>query len=164
MSRPSNPPPSNGEDTLCNLRRILSSEWSGDNSGRIDFRLASHEWGFGILREGDRLAEHCERFAPGGRYYKFIQDGQIRDWMILNCRTSRLWLYGRKSISLPIVFLFAGACANCIWHSKGGQCGFYGGKSADWDSEMDMCVHPSGLSARWPPGPRQWRSRQRLAC
>jgi hypothetical protein len=43
--------------------------------------------------------------------------------------------------------LFAGACANCIWHSKGAQCEFYGGKSAHWDSEMDMCVHPSALSA-----------------
>jgi hypothetical protein len=97
--------------------------------------------------EGDRLAEHCERFAPGGRYYKFIQDGQIRDWMSLDCRTSRSWLYGRKSVPLPIVSLFAGACANCIWHSKGAQCEFYGGKSAHWDSEIDMCVHPSPLSA-----------------
>jgi hypothetical protein len=42
--------------------------------------------------------------------------------------------------------LFAGACANC-WHSKGAQCEFYGGKSARWDSEMDMCVHSSALSA-----------------
>jgi hypothetical protein len=83
----------------------ITSEWSGDNSGRIDFRLVSHGWGFEILREGDRLAEHCERFAPGGRYYKFVQDGQIRDWVILDCRTSRPRPYGGKCIPLPIVFL-----------------------------------------------------------
>ncbi|GFG07309.1 hypothetical protein IFM5058_03356 [Aspergillus udagawae] len=40
--------------------------------------------------------------------------------------------------------LFVGACANCIWHSKGAQCEFYGGKSAHWDSEMDMTVLQQG--------------------
>ncbi|GFG26527.1 hypothetical protein IFM61606_06513 [Aspergillus udagawae] len=40
--------------------------------------------------------------------------------------------------------LFAGGCANCIWHSKGAQCEFYGGKSAHWDSEMDMTVLQQG--------------------
>jgi hypothetical protein len=34
--------------------------------------------------------------------------------------------------------MFTGACANCIWHSKGAQCEFYAGKSAHWDSEADM--------------------------
>jgi hypothetical protein len=43
--------------------------------------------------------------------------------------------------------LFARACAICIWHSQGAQCEFYGGKSAHWDCEMNMCVHLSGLSA-----------------
>ncbi|GIC92481.1 uncharacterized protein Aud_008947 [Aspergillus udagawae] len=40
--------------------------------------------------------------------------------------------------------LLAGACANCIWHSRGAQCEFYGGKSAHWDSEMDMTVLQQG--------------------
>jgi hypothetical protein len=33
------------------------------------------------------------------------KDGQIRDWDILDCRTSRSRPYGGKCIPLPIVFL-----------------------------------------------------------
>ncbi|GFF47728.1 hypothetical protein IFM46972_08369 [Aspergillus udagawae] len=40
--------------------------------------------------------------------------------------------------------LFAGACANCIWHSKGAQCEFYAGKSSHWNSDDDMNILQQG--------------------
>lgn len=66
----------------------ISSEWSSGGNGRIDFRLAQVGWGIELLREGDRLKDHCERFNPGGRYATWIQDGSIQDWLIIDCRTS----------------------------------------------------------------------------
>jgi len=44
----------------------ISSEWSQPGDGRIDFRVIEPAWGFELLREGDRLAEHCHRFKAGG--------------------------------------------------------------------------------------------------
>lgn len=46
-----------------------------------------------------RLTEHCERFAPGGRYYKFMQDGPIRDLIVGPADLGRMVV----SASLPIV-------------------------------------------------------------
>lgn len=39
--------------------------------GYIDFVITlpdGNRWGVELLRDGDRLAEHASRFAPGGRY------------------------------------------------------------------------------------------------
>lgn len=66
----------------------ISSEWSGTSGGRIDFLVPSACWGFELLRDGDRIEEHCSRFEPGGAYHPWIQDGRIKDWLILDCRHS----------------------------------------------------------------------------
>ncbi|KAK2813210.1 hypothetical protein FQN50_000888 [Emmonsiellopsis sp. PD_5] len=66
----------------------ISSEWSKDNDGRIDFRVVDPGWGVELLRDGDRLAEHCGRFAPTGSYSNWIRGGQLKDWLILDCRHS----------------------------------------------------------------------------
>ncbi|KAJ5908689.1 hypothetical protein N7495_001371 [Penicillium taxi] len=67
----------------------ITSEWSPDGLGRIDFRLGSMRWGFELLREGDRLTEHCQRFVVNGSYSKWITNDLLRDWLIIDFRTSR---------------------------------------------------------------------------
>ncbi|KAL1968108.1 hypothetical protein VTN77DRAFT_2238 [Rasamsonia byssochlamydoides] len=73
---------------VLNFSAKVSSEWSGDGSGRIDFRITDVGWGIELLRDGDRLAEHCERFVGRGKYTQWIQNGWIKDWLIIDCRTS----------------------------------------------------------------------------
>jgi hypothetical protein len=66
----------------------ISSEWSRDKGGRVDFRISGPKWAVEMLRDGDRLKDHCNRFLPGGKYYQWIKSGSIRDWIILDCRCS----------------------------------------------------------------------------
>lgn len=64
----------------------ISSEWSGGQcQGRIDFRITEPCWGVEILRDGDRLSQHCNRFEKQGLYYDWISDGLIKEWLILDC-------------------------------------------------------------------------------
>jgi len=64
----------------------ISSEWSHAGDGRIDFRIIEPAWGVELLRDGDRLTQHCDRFRDNGIYHKWILGGLIRDWLILDCR------------------------------------------------------------------------------
>ena len=66
----------------------VSSEWSQSEDGRIDFRILGPKWGIELLRDGDRLTEHCNRFLGKGAYHQWIADGSMKDWIILDCRHS----------------------------------------------------------------------------
>lgn len=72
----------------------ISSEWSCAGDGRIDFRIIEPAWGIEILRDGDRLTEHCNRFLDLGAYHRWITKGFIKDWLILDCRHSSPQKYG----------------------------------------------------------------------
>ncbi|CRG90461.1 hypothetical protein PISL3812_07505 [Talaromyces islandicus] len=74
--------------TILGYTMDVTSEWSPDGVGRIDFRLGSVGWGIELLREGDRLHEHCQRFTIDGSYGKWIQLGHLKDWLVIDCRTS----------------------------------------------------------------------------
>lgn len=66
----------------------ISSDWSRYGDGRIDFRIVGPGWGVELLRDGDRLAEHCNRFFDKGAYHQWIKNGWVKDWIILDCRHS----------------------------------------------------------------------------
>ncbi|KAJ5899609.1 hypothetical protein N7495_004353 [Penicillium taxi] len=66
----------------------VTSEWSSGGRGRIDFRFAQVQWGVELLCNGDRLNEHCDRFSPGGTYWPWIANGSLKDWLIIDCRTT----------------------------------------------------------------------------
>ncbi|KAL1964976.1 hypothetical protein VTN77DRAFT_6176 [Rasamsonia byssochlamydoides] len=66
----------------------ISSEWSRTGDGRIDFRIIEPAWGIELLRDGDRLSERCNRFSPQSNYHRWISDGLLKDWLILDCRHS----------------------------------------------------------------------------
>ena len=79
----------------------ISSKWSQFGNGRIDFRIVGPKWGVEILRDGDRLTEHCNRFLDKGAYHQWIVDGSMKDWIILDCRHSRPQKYRMIASFLP---------------------------------------------------------------
>jgi hypothetical protein len=67
----------------------LTSEWSGrESGGSVDFQIKCQKWAIECVREGDRLQEHIARFQRGGRYYEWITTGQVKEYIILDFRTS----------------------------------------------------------------------------
>lgn len=67
----------------------LSSEWSPVGlNGPVDFRMKSMNWAIECVREGDRLQQHVKRFQEGGKYHRWIQDGSITEYIIIDFRTS----------------------------------------------------------------------------
>jgi len=67
----------------------LTPEWKGlSSNGEVDFHIRSVKWAIECVREGDRLKEHISGFQPGGRYYPMIASGEIRDYILLDFRTS----------------------------------------------------------------------------
>jgi hypothetical protein len=73
-----------------NFNVYLTSEWSGSSLvGRIDFHVRDVKWVVECVRDGDRIDEHIERFEKGGRYHRWIRSGEIKDYIILDFRTSK---------------------------------------------------------------------------
>jgi hypothetical protein len=81
----------------------LTSEWAGRPlGGRVDFQIKSVKWAIECVMEGDRLEDHIARFLLGGRYYKWIMSGEIREYIVLDFRKSK----PRKVRGIVIYFLF----------------------------------------------------------
>lgn len=76
----------------------LSSEWSADWNGRTDFRLPDVGWGIDLVREGNRLEERCQSYTAGGRYAHLFKKGLLKDWLIIDCRTSHPKPYGMLTV------------------------------------------------------------------
>ncbi|KAL1966800.1 hypothetical protein VTN77DRAFT_3765 [Rasamsonia byssochlamydoides] len=65
----------------------LNSEWTGQKiGGRVDFYVRQVQWAIECLRDGNNIEEHIARFCEGGRYHKWIQTGEIREYIILDFR------------------------------------------------------------------------------
>lgn len=68
---------------------FLTSEWGTDSKdGRVDFLLKQVKWGIECAREGTRLAEHIQRFLPGGRYYPWIEEKKMLEYTLIDFRKS----------------------------------------------------------------------------
>ena len=68
---------------------FLTSEWGASSKdGRVDFLLKKVKWGIECVREGTRLDEHIQRFLPGGRYYPWIEEKQMSDYILIDFRKS----------------------------------------------------------------------------
>lgn len=66
----------------------ISSEWSPGGNGRVDFWIPEKYWGIELLRDHSNLHEHCDRFQKGGRYYPWVVNGMIKDYIVIDCATS----------------------------------------------------------------------------
>lgn len=63
----------------------LLSEWAGPSkNGRIDFLVRSVAWGIECVRDSSKLGEHISGFLPGGRYYRWIESGAMKQYILLN--------------------------------------------------------------------------------
>jgi hypothetical protein len=67
---------------------IISLSEFGDATGRVDFFIPAAHWGIQLLRDGSKLAEHSERFMPGGAYGKWIRDSNMGNYIILDFKRS----------------------------------------------------------------------------
>jgi hypothetical protein len=83
----------------------ISSEWSRGGQGRIDFRIIEPAWGVELLRDGDRLTQHCDRFGGNGIYHRWIVNGLIKDWLILDCRHTHPQKYSMNAYVYKISLL-----------------------------------------------------------
>ncbi|KAL2819130.1 hypothetical protein BJX63DRAFT_28379 [Aspergillus granulosus] len=66
----------------------ISSEWSRTSRGRVDFWIPEKKWAIELLRDHERIGEHIAQFHRGGRYYDWITDSMVGDWIIINCAIS----------------------------------------------------------------------------
>ncbi|KAI9044451.1 ATP-binding protein [Aspergillus affinis] len=66
----------------------ISSKWSCTGNERVDFRIIGPAWGVELLRDGDQIHSVCARFQQHGLYHPLIENGQMTDWLILDCRQS----------------------------------------------------------------------------
>jgi hypothetical protein len=86
------------------LNVYLTSEWLRSSSGgRVDFRVKGVEWVIECVRDGDKIDERIERFQQGGKYHIWITSGEIKDYIILDFRTSKPLKAGsRLYLSIPL--------------------------------------------------------------
>lgn len=56
--------------------------------GSLDFYLAVKKWGLEFMREGDRIRSYYKRFQPGGNCHKWISDGHLLAWVLIDFRTT----------------------------------------------------------------------------
>ncbi|KKK23009.1 hypothetical protein AOCH_000998 [Aspergillus ochraceoroseus] len=46
------------------------------------------QWAIELLRDYDHVDEHISRFYPGGKYFPWLQEKKVVDWIIINCASS----------------------------------------------------------------------------
>lgn len=66
----------------------IASEWSRTIDGRVDFYIAEKRWAIELLRDHSNIGEHVSRFKVGGRYYPWLQEHMVEDWIIIDCATT----------------------------------------------------------------------------
>ncbi|KAJ7512763.1 hypothetical protein B0H11DRAFT_2213327 [Mycena galericulata] len=67
----------------------LSPHLTSPGSGRVDIHIQGNKkWGIAVLREGDRIENHLQRFEPGGAYHTWIQKGAVEEYVVLNFEES----------------------------------------------------------------------------
>jgi hypothetical protein len=75
--------------TLLGGQSHLTSEWCGEEgTGRIDFLVREPQWAIELLRDGARIGGHMKRFKTGGVYNSWITTGRIKDYVVLDFRTT----------------------------------------------------------------------------
>ena len=70
----------------CSNGSLVTFPEFGTAKGRVDFYIPSKQWGVELLRDGDRLSQHCGQFSKSGTYTTTLP---LSDYIILDCRTTR---------------------------------------------------------------------------
>lgn len=73
------------------VRSGVWCEWTSTTHGRVDFYIPKMRWAVELLREGSQtsITQHTARFTSrDGQYRKWVDDGTIKEWLVVDCRTS----------------------------------------------------------------------------
>jgi hypothetical protein len=67
----------------------VQCEWTGTTKGRLGFYIGDACWAVELLCDGNEanIGEHTNRFTCG-EYQPWVDDGSIREWLVVDCRTS----------------------------------------------------------------------------
>lgn len=71
----------------------LSREWPQTGDIRFDLWIEDKKWGIELLTDHDRVKEHCGRFRKGGQYYPWIEEGKLKEWIVIDCATLPAGMY-----------------------------------------------------------------------
>ncbi len=72
------------------IRSGVLCEWTATTHGCVDFCIPKMCWAVELLREGSQasISQHTARFTSrDGQYKKWVDDGTIREWLVVDCRT-----------------------------------------------------------------------------
>ena len=73
------------------VRTGVLCEWTWTTPGRVDFYIPKMGWAVELLREGNQasISKHTARFTSiDGQYRKWVDDGSIKEWLVVDCRAS----------------------------------------------------------------------------
>ncbi|GFG23832.1 hypothetical protein IFM61606_03724 [Aspergillus udagawae] len=118
------------------LDPVRAVDWATKNGKELQKELKNqcHRDAVLLQARGEEASEPCSQCAMnGGVFQSCVAAHEVS-------KTD-----GKRRV------LLAGACANCIWHSKGPQYEFYGGKSAHWDSERRPLMAGTGTKEHFCP-------------
>ena len=79
------------------LRSGVLCEWTATTQGCADFYIPTMRWAVELLREGSQasISQHTARFTSrDGGYREWVDDGTIKEWLVVDCRTSIPGYYG----------------------------------------------------------------------
>ncbi|KAL4883866.1 hypothetical protein BJY04DRAFT_183395 [Aspergillus karnatakaensis] len=67
----------------------ISREWSRTSDGRVTFYIPQKKWAIEIVSNlsDDNLKEYLGRFKQGGKYWDWIEEGKVEDWVVINFTT-----------------------------------------------------------------------------
>jgi hypothetical protein len=66
----------------------ICSEWSRTSKGRVDFWIPGKKWAIELLRDYNGIDDHISRFKEGGRYYPWLTESMVENWITINCATT----------------------------------------------------------------------------
>ena len=72
------------------VRSGVWCEWTATTHVRVDFYIPQMRWAVELLREGNQasITQHTARFTSrDGQYRKWVDDGLIKEWLVVDCRT-----------------------------------------------------------------------------
>ena len=73
------------------VRTGMLCEWTATTQGRVDFYIPEMCWAVELLREGSKasISQRAARFtSAGGQYRQWVHDGLVKEWIVVDCRTS----------------------------------------------------------------------------
>ena len=72
------------------VRSGVLCEWTSTTHRLVDFYIPQMRWAVELLREGKQtsISQHTSARFRDGQYSKWVTDGLIKEWLVVDCRTS----------------------------------------------------------------------------